>query len=120
MIRILVVDDSTFMRDILKEIINKQSNMQVIGEADDGISGFERYKELHPDVVTLDIIMARENGISALQKILEYDKNATVIMVTSVGQERYVKQCLDIGAKGFVIKPFTEEDVISTIKKAVT
>lgn len=115
MYKVLVVDDSSFMRDILKDIINAEGNMEVVGEAENGAIGFEKYKELSPDLTTLDIVMANENGISSLKKILEYNPSANVIMVSSVGQDKYVNECLNIGAKGFVIKPFTAEDVVTTI-----
>lgn len=117
MINVMVVDDSAFMRDIIKDIINSQPDMQVVGEADNGTAGFEKYKELKPDLVTMDIIMANENGIQALGKIMNYDKDAKVIMVTSIGQEKFVTECLQLGAKGFIIKPFAEEQVISTLTK---
>lgn len=118
--KVLVVDDSSFMRDIIKDIINAQENMEVVGEAENGTLGFEKYKEISPDLTTLDIVMANENGISALKKILEYNPSANVMMVSSVGQDKYVNECLNIGAKGFVIKPFTEEDVVTTINKILS
>lgn len=117
MIRILVVDDSVFMREIIKDIISRQDDMEVVGEAENGAGAFEMYTQLTPDIVTLDIVMGESNGIDALGKILEYNKNASVIMITSIGQEKYVKQCLDMGAKGFIIKPFAENDVLDTIRK---
>lgn len=120
MIRILIVDDSVFMREIIKDILANEPDMEVVGEAENGLEAFEKYKELKPDVVTLDIVMGEANGIDALANILEYDKEATVVMITSIGQEKYVRQCLDMGAKGFIIKPFAEDDVLETIRKAVS
>lgn len=119
MINVLIADDSLFMREIIKGILGKQTDINVIGEADNGAVCFEKYKELKPDVVTLDIVMGDANGISALQNIIGYNKDAVVIMVTSVGQEKYVRQCLEIGARGFIIKPFAEEEVVNAIRKAV-
>lgn len=119
MTSILVVDDSSFMREIIKDILVKEPGISIVGEADNGITGFELYKMLNPEVVTLDIVMEKVTGISTLESILEYDKNASVIMITSIGQEKYIKQCLDMGAKGFIIKPFSEEDVLETIRKVI-
>ncbi len=120
MIKVLVVDDSVFMREIIKDIVSKQEDMQIVGEAEDGVGAFEKYKQLKPDIVTLDIVMGESNGIDGLGKILEYDRNALVVMITSIGQEKYVKQCLDMGAKGFIIKPFAESDVLDTIRKVIS
>lgn len=92
--------------------------LNIVGEADNGSAAVERFKELSPDVTTLDIVMEGTNGITALQEIMSIDRNAVVVMITSIGEEKYVKQCLDVGAKGFVIKPFDEDDVKRTVRKA--
>jgi two-component system chemotaxis response regulator CheY len=115
---VLVVDDSMFMRQLLKDIFNNDSEINIVGEANNGSDAVRLFKELKPDVTTLDIIMEGSSGITALEEIMKLDEKATVIMITSIGEEKYVKQCLDIGAKGFVLKPFDEEDVLITVKKA--
>ena len=107
------------MREIIKDILKKNPDLKVVGEADNGGKGFERYKELKPDLVTLDIVMENVTGIEMLQKVIEYNKDAVVLMITSIGQEKYVKQCLDIGAKGVIVKPFSEEEVLDTIKSVI-
>lgn len=118
MINVLVVDDSMFMRQLIKDILKTDPEINVIGEADNGSDAVDRFKELRPDVTTLDIVMEGTNGIGALQEIMQIDRNAVVVMITSIGEEKYVKQCLDMGSKGFVIKPFDEDDVKRTVKKA--
>lgn len=118
MINVLVVDDSMFMRQLIKDILNTDPEINLVGEADNGSDAVDRFNELRPDVVTLDIVMEGTNGIGALEEIMKIDKNAVVVMITSIGEEKYVKQCLDMGAKGFVIKPFDEDDVKRTIRKA--
>jgi two-component system chemotaxis response regulator CheY len=108
------------MRQIIKDILIKEGDITIVGEADNGADAVERYKELQPDIVTLDIVMEDSNGVTALQNIMEFNKNAIVIMITSIGQEKYVKQCLDLGAKGFIIKPFDEDDVLRTVRNAAS
>jgi len=120
LIKVLIADDSSFMREVIKDILEKQDDIEVVGEAENGDTAVAKYRELDPDVVTLDIVMPDSNGINALEKILKINSNAVAIMITSIGQEKYVKQCLDMGAKGFIIKPFAEEDVLETIRMSVS
>jgi len=103
--RILVVDDSLFQRKVIRKIIEKM-NCEVVGEAPDGIDAVEMYKELKPDLVTLDITMPGCNGYVALQKILAVDTSAVVVMVTALSHDKIVHDCLDAGAKKFITKPF--------------
>lgn len=114
----LVVDDSMFMRQLIKDIIKNDSEFNIVGEADNGSDAVKKFNELRPDITTLDIVMEGTNGIGALEEIMKIDRDAVVIMITSIGDEKYVKQCLDIGAKGFIIKPFDEDDVKRTLRKA--
>lgn len=118
MINVLVVDDSMFMRQLIKDIIKNNSEFNIVGEADNGSDAVKKFNELRPDITTLDIVMEGTNGIGALEEIMKIDRDAVVIMITSIGDEKYVKQCLDIGAKGFIIKPFDEDDVKRTLRKA--
>ena len=120
--RVLVVDDSMFIAKQLGQIFTSEG-FEVAGTAADGVQGVEKYKELHPniDLVTMDITMPVMDGVSALEKILEFDKNANVIMVSALGKEDVVKKCLMMGAKSFIIKPLDRkkvlERVISVIKR---
>lgn len=113
----LIVDDSLFMRHSIKNILTN-NGYEVIGEAENGRIGTEKYKELSPDIVTLDISMEEMNGIDALKEIMEYDSEATVLMVSAMGgQEWVIEESLKYGAKGFLTKPFKEEEVIEAIQK---
>lgn len=112
MAKILVVDDIAIMRNVIKRHLEKLGHT-VIAEAENGFSAFDKYKELNPDIVTMDITMPNINGvksgIDSLKLIKEYDENANVIMVTSHGEEKLVMEALTCGAKGYLLKPVTEE-----------
>ena len=112
--RILIVDDSLMSRTILKNILTK-AGYAIVGEAADGEEGVRRYKELSPDLVTLDITMPRMDGLEALTKILEHDPDARAIMITAAGQQDKLIKALKTGAKRFINKPFNEEEILSNI-----
>lgn len=99
--------------------ILEKNGYEIVGEAGDGNAAVAKYKELKPDFITLDITMPNMDGIETLKAIRAFDKNAVVIMVSALGQERYIKDAVLNGAKYFLVKPFKEENVIETIKKIV-
>lgn len=113
--KVLIVDDAAFMRLSLKNILEK-NGFTVIGEAENGEIAVKKYKELSPDIVTLDITMPEMDGISALKEIKKINKEAKVIMITSMGQEYFLKEAIVCGAKSFIVKPFTDEHVINALK----
>lgn len=116
MTRVLIVDDAAFMRLAIKTMLSK-SGFEIVGEAEDGKIALQRYKELKPDIVTMDITMPTVDGIQALKSILSFDPKARVVMVSAMGQECMVKEAIISGAKSFIIKPFKEEHVIQTMTK---
>lgn len=118
MANILIVDDAAFMRISIKNMISK-SNHQVAGEAENGKAAVEKYQELKPDLVTMDITMPEMNGLDALKEIMKIDSNAKVIMVSAMGQEAMVREAVLSGAKGFIVKPFKEDGILSAIDKLV-
>jgi len=113
---VLVVDDSSLMRRLIKNIVTK-NGYDVIGEATNGKIGVEKYKELKPDVVTLDMVMDEMNGLEALKLIIEENPEANVIMVSSMGQDVIVRDAIVAGAKNFLLKPFDEKQVIDAFDK---
>ena len=119
MAKVLVVDDSKFMRLIIKNYLEKDSGgeHQVVGEAEDGTVAIEKYKALKPDLVTMDIIMPVESGLMAVKGIMEFDRNAKIIMVSAMGQEKIADEAQKLGAKAFVVKPVKSEDLLGCIKK---
>lgn len=114
--KVLVVDDAAFMRVSLKMMLEK-NGFQVIGEAENGSEGIQKYIELQPDIVTMDITMPEMDGIESLKGILQHDPKATVIMITAMGQESMVKEAVYSGAKSFIVKPFKEDIIVNTMKK---
>jgi two-component system, chemotaxis family, chemotaxis protein CheY len=114
--RVLIVDDSMFIAKQLGQILTSEG-FEVVGTASDGLIGFEKYKELSPgiDLVTMDITMPQMDGVTALEKILEYDKGAVVVMVSALGKEDVVKKCLLMGAKSYIVKPLDRKKVLERI-----
>lgn len=116
--RVLIVDDANFMRMMLKGIL-KDTDYDVCGEAENGLEAVARYKELKPDVVTLDITMPEMSGLDALKKIKEIDPNAKCIMCSAMGQQAMVLDAIKSGAKDFIVKPFDKDRVIQALDKVV-
>jgi len=116
--KLLIVDDAAFMRLTIRTMLQKYE-IEVIGEAVNGAIGVEMYKQLHPDVVTMDITMPEMSGIEALKAIKAFDPQAKVIMVSAMGQEGMVKEAIISGAKTFIVKPFKEEFFYQTICKVI-
>ena len=116
MANIMIVDDSRTSRKILKQIL-EDSGHTVVGEAVDGEEGYLKYKELKPDLVTLDITMPKLDGLEALQLIKKFNENAKVVMITAAGQKEKMIQAIKYGAAEFIAKPYDEEDVKQVINK---
>lgn len=112
--RVLVADDSLFMRQMLKEIL-PTDQFVIVGEASTGEEAVRLYKELIPDVVTMDITMPDMDGITAVAKIKEFDKKAKVVMVSAMGQKPMVQDALKAGAIDFIVKPFDRDRIVNTL-----
>lgn len=114
--RVLVVDDSMFVAKQLGQILSSEG-YEIIATAADGKEGVDKYKELCPnvDLVTMDITMPRMDGITALEQIMTFDKNARVVMVSALGKEELVKKSLLLGAKNYIIKPLDRKKVLERI-----
>lgn len=118
MARILIVDDSRTTRRILKQILENMGH-EVVGEAGNGEEGIALYKELRPDLTTMDITMPIVDGIEALRQIREHDPQAKVLMVSAAGQKHKVLEAMKCGAAEFLLKPFEEEDIIERISSVL-
>lgn len=116
--RILIVDDAAFMRMMIKDILSK-NGFEVVGEAGDGVQAIEKYNELKPDLVTMDITMPEMDGIAALKEIKSKNPNAIIIMCSAMGQQAMVIDAIQAGAKDFIVKPFQADRVIEAISKAL-
>lgn len=115
-IRVMIVDDSMFVTKQIGQILTSEG-FDVIASAADGEEGFEKYKELYPnvDLVTMDITMPKMDGVSALQKIIEFDKNARIVMISALGKPDLVKKSLLLGAKNYIVKPLDRKKVLERI-----
>src|SRR5690348_10512653 len=118
MARILVVDDAAFMRKVLSDALATGGH-EVVGEAADGTEAVERFRELRPDLATVDITMPGKDGIQALREILAYDPRARVVICSALGQEAKVLESIRAGAKDFVVKPFQAAQVLEAVEKAL-
>jgi len=115
--KVLIVDDSVFIVKQLSLILSSVG-FEILHTAGNGVDAVEKYKELHPnvDLVTMDITMPKMDGITALQKIVEFDKNATVIMISALGKNELVKNALISGAKNYIVKPLDRNKVLERIQ----
>jgi two-component system chemotaxis response regulator CheY len=116
--RVLIADDASFMRQMIREIIEPEG-YEVVGEATDGDEAVAQYDTLHPDLVTMDIVMPKRSGIDAVKGIIGSSPDACVVMCSALGQETLVMEALQAGAKDFIVKPFKPDNVLGTIKKVL-
>ncbi len=115
---ILICDDAAFMRMMIKDILTK-NGYNVVGEAENGKVAIDKYSELSPDLVLLDITMPEMDGIAALKAIKAKDPNASIIMCSAMGQQAMVIEAIQSGAKDFIVKPFQAERVLEAVKKVI-
>ena len=115
---ILICDDAAFMRMMIKDILTK-NGYNVAGEAENGLKAVEKYNEIKPDLVLMDITMPEMDGIQALKKIRENDSSALIIMCSAMGQQAMVIESIQAGAKDFIVKPFQADRVLEAVKKVV-
>ncbi len=116
-IKIILVDDLSFMRDAIRQIL-ENSNMSVLGEAENGMEAVKMYMELKPDIVLMDITMPVMDGLESLKRIRQYDPGAKVIMCSALGQQKYIIKAIQFGARDFILKPFLSERILSAVSKA--
>jgi two-component system chemotaxis response regulator CheY len=110
--KVLIVDNAAFMRVSIKNMLSK-NGYEVIGEAENGKVAIQKFQELSPDIITMDITMPEMDGLASLKKILAINPSANIVMISAMGQESMVREAVLSGAKGFIVKPF-KEDVILT------
>ena len=117
--RILIVDDAAFMREMLRDIL-ADSGYEIVGEAADGEQAVSMFREVQPDLVTLDIVLPRKSGLEALREIRGLDPGARIVRCSALGQEAMVMEALEAGAQDFIVKPFKPDQALGVIEKAIS
>ncbi|MDF2594875.1 MAG: response regulator [Clostridia bacterium] len=115
---VLIVDDAAFMRMMIKDILTK-NGYEVAGEADNGLKAVDKYKELTPDLVLMDITMPEMNGIDAVKNIKALDPAAKIVMCSAMGQQAMVIESIQAGARDFIVKPFQADRVLEAVRKVL-
>jgi two-component system chemotaxis response regulator CheY len=115
---VLVCDDAIFMRTMISDILS-QAGYEVVGEAETGVQAVEKFKDLKPDLVTMDIVMPDMGGIDAVREIVKIDPDARVLMCSAMGQQALVVEAIQAGAKDFVVKPFQPSRVLEAVQRVL-
>ena len=116
---VLICDDAIFMRTMVRDILT-QAGFEVIGEAETGVQAVEKYQQLRPDLVTMDIVMPDMGGIDAVRQICKSDPNARILMCSAMGQQALVVEAIQAGAKDFVVKPFQPSRVLEAVQRVLS
>ncbi len=116
--RVLVCDDAIFMRTMIGAIL-AGAGYEVVGEAETGLQAIARFRELRPDLVTMDIVMPDMGGIDAVREIVKEDANAKILMCSAMGQQTLVVEAIQAGAKDFVVKPFQPSRVLEAVQRVL-
>lgn len=116
--KVLIVDDAAFMRMMIKDILTK-AGYEVVGEADNGLKSIEKFNELSPDLILMDITMPEMNGIDAVKAIKRIDPNAKIVMCSAMGQQAMVIESIQAGARDFIVKPFQADRVLEAVRKVL-
>ncbi|HEY5583605.1 MAG TPA: response regulator [Ruminiclostridium sp.] len=115
---ILIVDDAAFMRMMIKDILSK-NGYEIAGDADNGLKAIEKFKELTPDLVIMDITMPEMDGVTAVREIKKINSEAKIIMCSAMGQQAMVIESIQAGARDFIVKPFQADRVVEAVKKVI-
>ncbi|MEK7380286.1 MAG: response regulator [Gemmatimonadota bacterium] len=113
---VLVCDDAIFMRTMISDILS-QAGYQIVGEAESGAQAVQKYRELKPELVTMDIVMPDMSGIEAVREICKEDPDAKILMCSAMGQQALVVEAIQAGAKDFVVKPFQPSRVLEAVQR---
>jgi two-component system chemotaxis response regulator CheY len=116
--RVLIVDDAVFMRNMIRDIFSG-GGFDVVGEAANGLEAVDKYRDLKPDITTMDIVMPFKSGIEATRDIVKGDPQAVIVMCSALGQESLVMEAIEAGASDFVVKPFKPEEVLAVVRKVL-
>ncbi len=115
--RVLIVDDATVVRLMLKKALN--ADFDIVGEATNGVEALAKYKELKPDLVTMDITMPEADGIQATKDIIAFDEDAKIVMMSGIDQKEMLTQAIKAGASSYIVKPFEKDRIVSTLYEII-
>ncbi len=116
--RVLIVDDAAFMRMMIRDVLSK-NGYEILGEAENGQKAIEKYRELKPDLVIMDITMPEVDGIQAVKEIMKISNDAKIVMCSAMGQQAMVIEAIQAGARDFIVKPFQADRVIEAVRKVI-
>ena len=116
--KILVCDDSMYMRQKIKQAL-QDAGYEIVGEAETGAEAITKYQELTPDLVTMDVVMPVMSGVDAVQKIMQGDDQARIVMCSALAQKKLVTDALQAGARDFVVKPFEDFQLLAAVDRAL-
>jgi two-component system chemotaxis response regulator CheY len=116
---VIVVDDITFVRKTISEILT-EAHYEVVGEAADGKEAVDLYMKLRPDLITLDLVMPKVTGIEAARQIIRQNSDAKIIMISAMGQENLIVEAINAGVKDYILKPFTAQEILRSIDRVLT
>jgi two-component system chemotaxis response regulator CheY len=119
-VRVLIVDDAVFMRSMIREILTRTGRFEILAEAANGQEAVDRFVELRPDLVTMDIVMPEMDGIEATKEILRIDPGATIVICSALGQEALVVESIAAGARDFIVKPFAADKVLAVLETVLS
>jgi two-component system chemotaxis response regulator CheY len=117
--RIIIVDDASIIRLMIKDVLTECGGYDIIAECSNGREALEKYKELRPDLMTMDIVMPEMDGIQALEEVLKFDPAAKIVMVTAIDQRDALMKAIRLGATDYIVKPFEADRVMSAVQKAL-
>ncbi|HEX7090084.1 MAG TPA: response regulator [Longimicrobiales bacterium] len=115
---VLICDDAIFMRTVLGDIL-RQAGFDVVGEAETGAEAVAKYRELKPDLVTMDIVMPDMSGIDAVREIIKEHPKARIVMCSAMGQQALVVEAIQAGARDFIVKPFQPSRVLEAVQRVL-
>lgn len=118
MTRVMVVDDALFMRQMLCDIF-EEAGFEIVRQAADGQEAVDGFRELRPDVVTMDVVMPEKNGVEAVREIIAEDPGARIVMVSAIGQESMIVEAMTAGACEYIVKPFQKDDVLDAVRRSL-
>lgn len=117
--RVLICDDAIFMRTMIGDILG-QAGFEIVGEAETGLQAIDRFRELKPDLVTMDIVMPDMGGIDAVREIMKEFPEARILMCSAMGQQALVIEAIQAGARDFVVKPFQPSRVLEAVQRVLS